>query len=217
MGIYRKLKNLPNHTYLILGIILFVFVFPIIDNASVLDIFGPLSFTIILLSVFSIIETKKQKKMLWLYILILISIGLVWMPYIGEWKYYTYLSFLFNISVFSSATIIMISEIVKSKEVDTKLIMEAISGYLLLGVMFSLTNSIVYTLLPQSFDLSEGDRISDIIYFSFVSLTTIGYGDISPKTDVARVVSVFFGLCGQLYLTIIMAFIIGKYLNRNNK
>lgn len=217
MGIYRKFKNLPNHIYLILGIILFVFVFPIIDNVSVLEIFGPLSFTIILLSVFSIIETKKQSKMLWLYILILVSIGLVWLQYLREWEYYSYISFAFNFLVFASATIIMISEIVKSKEVDAKLIMEAISGYLLIGVMLSLTNSIVYTIFPDSFDLADEDRISDIIYFSFVSLTTIGYGDISPKTDIARIVSVFFGLCGQLYLTIIMALIIGKYLNRNNK
>jgi voltage-gated potassium channel Kch len=111
----------------------------------------------------------------------------------------------------------MISEIVKSKHVDTKLIMEAISGYLLLGVMFSITSAILYGLQPASFKLAGVNKMSDIIYFSFITLTTIGYGDISPQTDIARVVSVFFGLSGQLYLTIIMALIIGKYLNKNNK
>jgi len=111
----------------------------------------------------------------------------------------------------------MISEIVKSKEVDAKLIMEAISGYLLIGVMFTLTNTLIQSLQPTSFILPSVDKISDMIYFSFVSLTTIGYGDISPQTGIAKMASVFFGLSGQLYLTIIIALIIGKYLNKNNK
>jgi voltage-gated potassium channel len=217
MGIIQQLRKLPNHIYLILGIVLFVFVFPIIDNASVLDIFGPISYTLILISALAVIEKKKSKRLKWLSLLVIISVILIWLNYFRDMNVYILSSFLFNISVLLSVTIIMIAEIVKSKEVDAKLIMEAISGYLMIGVMFTLTNTLLYSLQPQSFILSSDGKISDIIYFSFVSLTTIGYGDISPQTDIARVVSVFFGLSGQLYLTIIMAFIIGKYLNKENK
>jgi voltage-gated potassium channel len=217
MGIIQQLRKLPNHIYLILGIVLFVFVFPIIDNASVLDIFGPISYTLILISALAVIEKKKSKRLKWLSLLVIISVILIWLNYFRDMNVYILSSFLFNISVLLSVTIIMIVEIVKSKEVDAKLIMEAISGYLMIGVMFTLTNTLLYSLQPQSFILSSDGKISDIIYFSFVSLTTIGYGDISPQTDIARVVSVFFGLSGQLYLTIIMAFIIGKYLNKENK
>lgn len=217
MKILTSLKKLPNHTYLIIGIILFVFVFPIIDNASVLDVFWPISLTLILLSVLSVITKKKEKKQAWLGILVLISVGLIWTHYLLEHEIFNYVSYIFNIIVFISATSIMISEIVKSKHVDAKLIMEAISGYLLLGVMFSITNAILYGLQPASLELAGINKMSDIIYFSFITITTIGYGDISPQTDIARVVSVFFGLSGQLYLTIIMALIIGKYLNKNNK
>jgi hypothetical protein len=217
MGIYQNLRKLPNHTYLIIGIFLFVFVFPLIDNASVLDIFWPISLTIILFSVFSVIEKKKQKKLRWLGIMVILSVSLIWIHYFRAVDFYNYVSYAFNTIVFLSAAVIMISEIVKSKQVDTKLIMEAISGYLLIGVMFSITNAVIYTIQPECFIIDGNDRISDIIYYSFITITTIGYGDISPQTDIARVASVFFGLSGQLYLTIIMALIIGKYLNRNNK
>jgi len=217
MGLINILRKLPNHTYLIIGIILFVFVFPIIDNASVLDIFGPLSYSIILLSGLSVIESKKSKKLKWLSLLVLISVVLIWLNYFRDINAYKLASFIFNISVLLSVTVIMISEIVKSKEVDAKLIMEAISGYLLIGVMFTLTNTLIQSLQPTSFILPSVDKISDMIYFSFVSLTTIGYGDISPQTGIAKMASVFFGLSGQLYLTIIIALIIGKYLNKNNK
>lgn len=211
------MRKLPNHTYLIIGVILFVFVLPFINNASVLEIFWPISLSLILLSILSIITKKKERKQVWLVVMVIMSVVLIWIHYFLKQDIFNYTSYFFNIIVFISITAIMISEIVKSKQVDTKLIMESISGYLLLGVMFSITNAIIFGLQPASFELAEINKMSDIIYYSFITITTIGYGDISPQTDIARVVSMFFGLSGQLYLTIIMALIIGKYLNKNNK
>ena len=71
-------------------------------------------------------------------------------------------------------------------------------------------------LLLRDFDKNAPifDSYLKSIYWTITTITTIGYGDIYPVSDLARIVSVFFGLLGQLYLTIIMAFIIGKYLNR---
>ena len=54
---------------------------------------------------------------------------------------------------------------------------------------------------------------SAFIYFGFVTLTTLGYGDITPALPLARSLATFTTLVGQLYLVIIMAFIIGKFLN----
>ena len=50
-------------------------------------------------------------------------------------------------------------------------------------------------------------------YFSFVTLTTIGYGDFTPSNESGRALALLIGLFGQIYLTIAMAIIIGKYLN----
>jgi voltage-gated potassium channel Kch len=68
---------------------------------------------------------------------------------------------------------------------------------------------------PNSFSniLAEQDTFSTFIYFAFVTLTTLGYGDISPLTPLARSLSTFTALFGQLYLVIIMALIVGKFLN----
>jgi drug/metabolite transporter (DMT)-like permease len=68
--------------------------------------------------------------------------------------------------------------------------------------------------LPDSFlQLDPGDgSLSSYIYFGLVTLTTLGYGDITPDTAMARSLSTFTALFGQLYLVIIMALIIGKYL-----
>ena len=71
---------------------------------------------------------------------------------------------------------------------------------------------------PGSFselDSSDGSYPS-FIYFGFVTLTTLGYGDITPDTAAARSLSTFTALFGQLYLVIIMALIIGKFLKGKN-
>ncbi len=68
--------------------------------------------------------------------------------------------------------------------------------------------------IPASFGqvkAAEGG-FSTFVYYGIVTLTTLGYGDITPSTALARSLSTFTALLGQLYLVIIMAIIIGKYL-----
>jgi len=114
----------------------------------------------------------------------------------------------------------MISQIIKKKDIDGHLIIETINGYLLIGVIISFINSTILWHNNQAiaFPKSIGHiDIGDIVYYSFVSMTTIGYGEIIPQSQVAKSLSVFSGIVGQFYLAIIMALIIGKLLNSKHK
>jgi voltage-gated potassium channel Kch len=53
-----------------------------------------------------------------------------------------------------------------------------------------------------------------LLYFSFITLLTIGYGDMVPLTPIAQKTTIFIGLSGQMYLTIITAIVVGKFLNK---
>jgi len=114
----------------------------------------------------------------------------------------------------------MISQIIKKKDVDGHLIIETINGYLLIGVIISFINSTILwhnsqaITFPKSIDLID---IGDIVYYSFVSMTTIGFGEIIPQSQIAKSLSIFSGIVGQFYLAIIMALIIGKLLNSKHK
>ena len=215
MRIIQSIKRLPSHIYLLIGIFLFIFVFPLVDHISLFDFFGPLSYSIIIISLFSVIEKRKDNEFKILAVLIIISVFFIWLRYFFQDKAINVLSFLFNIIVFISATIIMIRQIVESKKVDSKVIIEVINGYLLIGVMFTLTNTLIWELNHQSINIPTTE-FSNLIYYSFITLTTIGYGDIAPQTEWSKMVSVLYGLTGQLYLTIIVALIIGKFLNKKN-
>ncbi|MEL6393410.1 MAG: potassium channel family protein, partial [Bacteroidota bacterium] len=57
----------------------------------------------------------------------------------------------------------------------------------------------------------------DLIYYSFITLTTVGYGDIVPTNQIIKSVSIIIAITGQIYLTFVVAIIIGKYLASNSQ
>ncbi len=88
----------------------------------------------------------------------------------------------------------------------------AIVIYLLLGLTWALLYQVVFLTIPQAFRLSEGMISSDsdvlyrlFMYFSFITLTTTGYGDITPVHPIARMLTMLEALVGQLYPAITLA------------
>jgi len=110
-------------------------------------------------------------------------------------------------------------QVLKAKEVDFHIIMGAFCGFLLIGLITVVVCSVFHLLNPNSFsNVAPGtEGIDDILYFSYITILTIGYGDISPLTEAARRVSLFFGLIGQFYLVVIMAVLVGKFISKPNQ
>jgi hypothetical protein len=83
----------------------------------------------------------------------------------------------------------------------------AVAAYLLLGVIWAFAYSLVELLRPGSFSgpVRAADGARGWLYFSFVTLTTVGYGDILPVHPVARSLAILEAVTGPLYLTILLA------------
>ncbi len=127
----------------------------------------------------------------------------------------TIILFFFNTLYFIIVTVALVSHVAQADKVGGSTVICAINSYLLIGLSMSLLAVILNLFAPNSFNNipAEPDTYSAFIYFGFVTLTTLGYGDISPITPLARSLSTFTALFGQLYLVIIMALIVGKFLN----
>ena len=119
------------------------------------------------------------------------------------------LFFVYFITLFSE----LISQIFKAKLITLNVVLGAFTGYILIGIIGYFVFRIIFLLNPESFAIPEGSG-RDLIYFTFITLTTIGYGDISPITEAARNFAIILGLVGQFYNTVIIAIIIGKFLQR---
>lgn len=102
------------------------------------------------------------------------------------------------------------SRLMKHPQVDGHTVAGALCIYLLVGLFFAL----VYGLLDRyvSGGALAGPAAGSVqyVYFSFVTLTTLGYGDVTPTIDVARLVAILEALLGQLYLVTVVALIVGN-------
>jgi len=124
------------------------------------------------------------------------------------------LTFFLNTLFFIMVTIALVAHVARAKDVDGSTLLCAINSYLLIGLTLSILFLIMDMFFPGSFNqLDSGTGyFSSFVYYGFITLTTLGYGDITPSTAMARSLSAFTALFGQLYLVIIMALIIGKFL-----
>jgi ion channel len=87
--------------------------------------------------------------------------------------------------------------------------------YLLLGMLFSYAYGLVGDAQSTPFFASQIDaNISDYLYFSFATMTTVGYGDLAAATDLGRSVAIAEALIGQIYLVTVVAVIVGSLSRR---
>jgi hypothetical protein len=114
-------------------------------------------------------------------------------------------------------TVAIILAIIKSPKVTANIICGAVAGYLLIGLSGAFIALFIETLSPGAFliggeVLNREGLADELIYYSMVSLSTIGYGDIIPADPMARSLSLAVGLVGQIYLTVLVAMLVGKFL-----
>ena len=135
--------------------------------------------------------------------------------FIKESRNLSIVLFFLNSLFFVIVTMTLVLQVAQAKKVVGSTLICAINSYLLIGLSSALIIAIIDLYVPNSFGIQvqDGETLSTFIYFAFVTLTTLGYGDISPLTPLARSFSTFTALFGQLYLVIIMALIVGKFLN----
>jgi hypothetical protein len=109
---------------------------------------------------------------------------------------------------------LMLSAMLKAREVTHQVIISAVNLYLILGMFYAHIYTILDWFRPQSFALqvSEQESASNFIYFSFVTLATLGYGDITPKTEFAQRLAITEAVVGQFYGSLVVAYLLSLYI-----
>jgi voltage-gated potassium channel len=88
----------------------------------------------------------------------------------------------------------------------------AVNIYLLLGLLWTTLYLAIDSFSPGSIKMgSQADRQTELLYFSLVTLSTVGYGDIVPLSGIARIVTALEGVTGVLYIAITVALLVGRF------
>jgi len=207
----RALLKIPKHVYLLISILIFVFLSPLLEKTVIRPYINLFLYSLIFLSTYSVLRKNKPFTKVFPIIGLLINIIIFFV----NSKIILLVLFSLSAIIFTSITFILLIQIANSRKVDLGLILEAINGYLLIGIVATILNTTVTFFYPEAISINDiSHKGGDIIYYSFITLTSIGYGDIGPQSPMAKNIAVFIGLSGQLYLTIIIAFIVGKISNK---
>ncbi|MCP3961987.1 MAG: two pore domain potassium channel family protein [bacterium] len=117
--------------------------------------------------------------------------------------------------------LVILREVLADGEVTRERILGSICVYLLIGLCWSAIYDILYTLDAGAFRFPAGSEPSalaapdghfELVYYSFVTLTTLGYGDITPVSSVARGLTTLEAVTGQLYIAVLVARLVGLYV-----
>ena len=209
---YRRVKH--NITLLVL-ILVYVFVLPLFSAGEARQSVYSLILTgIFIITVFAI----KKKGNLYFY-LSGVAIVLEWISDFYNLTFLHGLTATFALLFFIVAIVTMMIRIANSKKVGPLEFLEAINVYFLLGILGSIFFSAINFFTPEAFHFPEGvvPLRSDFIYYSFVTISTLGYGDIIPVSPIAKNFSIFISISGQLYLAMIVALLVGKYISSGSK
>lgn len=137
------------------------------------------------------------------------------------------LAFACSVAFLAFLTFVVLAAVMREQEVTADTVVGGICAYFLIGITWGNAYALVELLAPGSFLVSStlaaetgwhppDTPISPVLqYFSLTTLTTIGFGDVTPLSSPARTLAVLEGVVGQLYLTVLIARLVGIHTARS--
>ena len=110
--------------------------------------------------------------------------------------------------------------IVYAPRVNAEVLCAAVAGFLLSGFAWSLAYNLLDRLDPNSFVFTLSSKSGfpmngfTSVYFSFITLSTVGYGDIVPASEVARMLAMLEAMFGMFYMTVLVARLVSLYSSK---
>lgn len=191
-----------------------LFIIPVLPD-RLLPVFYPLCFTGIIIAASLSLERSKRFHVsaaiiLSAMLLIAIIADLEWVQIISRSLQGIY---------FIIVVMALVREIASSRQVNTAVIVNAITAYFLLGMALSLVATIIAVKVPNAYNIDlmplthpqRYNSLREMTYYTFITYTTTGYGDITPTAPASRSLAVVISSFGQLYIAIIIAMLMGKF------
>ncbi len=121
------------------------------------------------------------------------------------------------VSVYAfAAPLLIMYNVLRQKRITIDLIFGALCVYLFVGIDFAIVYSILHDFEPTSFAFAH-EGVDSLYYFSYMTLTTVGYGDITPMSSAARALTVVEAITGQILLVVIVARLIGLQIAQQHE
>jgi voltage-gated potassium channel len=132
-----------------------------------------------------------------------------------------YINLIVALLFYLFTTVIAFRSLLTGNRINLNMIMGSICVYILVGISWSIFYFFVSVIHPGAFngvtEIGAKQQFYDLLYYSFVTLSTLGYGDITPVTPIARTLAYIEALFGQFYIAILVASFVGMHISRSSK
>ncbi len=165
---------------------------------------------------------SMDKRPLYMLFLSLAAFAMEWISGLLSWEGMQDISRGLNVLFFLFVMVSLMRQMAMPRVVSARVIISSISGYLLLGIIFSLLIAAIIQRDHEAFNIVLKDtgsedataHLSESMYFGFVTMGTLGYGDILPLKPYTRSLATFITVSGQLYIATVIGILIGKFASR---
>ena len=201
--------------FLLLSMLLMLILRPFLEGYIRITFLMSVFFSVILFS--GIYALSRSKGVFITAVILAFPLFLSeWMPFLIDIRVFRHFKNIFGILFYAYAAVIILAHVLKAKDINLDIIVGAICVYFLIGFVWAFAYAILENFQPASFQISENlvPGISSFSYYSFVTLTTLGYGDITPLSSPARSLSLLEAITGQLYLAVLVARLVGLHIAR---
>ena len=205
--------------------ILLSFVSPLFSSSAYARPVVDLGITIVFATAIIVISSKKIHLVIGM-VLMVPTLLITWGVNFSDTETMNLISLAGSALFFCYIAGLILAEIFRAKMVTLDIIAAGISVYLFFGNICGFIYAIINRIDPNAFSIPEatasylGDNlvnVSDATYFSFVTLTTLGYGDITPINEFARSLAFLEAAMGQVYLTVLIASLVGIHISTSSK
>jgi len=188
-------------------------------------IIDPIFFLVNILSGIVLLSRTKNLKRLFLFIVVILCYLLYRIKTTnGKEDSYEFIRLAIYFVFYVIVTMELIKQVWQAKVISKNVILGLMSGYICIGLVCFFIFLTIEMLHPGSFagvDLYDSatttTRTDSILYFSYITLLSIGYGEITPVTLASQKAAILTGLLGQFYMVILTAIIVGKYIAQIDK
>lgn len=222
-SLFRLKKMGGRYAWLCATLVLAVLTGLPLREAGYGDMFGLLVVAILYTGANAATSARHRRRLYVMMLTPVVAIDL-WIMAFGGGDWLSALGSLFHVAFLIFTGSAILGHITRQQRMTLDTILGGVCVFLLIGVIFGYVFSMVETVFPGSLlqdhmqlmptanANGQVERRPEAIYFSFITLTTVGYGDIVPARSLARVLAIIEALMGQIFLTTFLAFLVGNYL-----
>jgi len=203
--------------FLLISILLFFVIRPFLTERVGIAYLMEIFLLLIFLSAVYAIRQKKSVFILALFLVLVMEILQLY-SYLKGIPSLDMLSNILGGLLLAYTAAIILFHLFREDRITGDMIMGAICAYFLMGLVWAFVYSTLELFQPGSFQMPQGTvNQATFAYYSYVTLTTLGYGEITPISAPARSFAILEAMIGQLYLAVLIARLVGIHITQSSR